>query len=81
MNIILSRKLDFLTEFVSERKTHKQALQVRTRDAFPEQWAQTQANLGSAYLFRIREDRAENLEKAITFYKNALQVYSYEGFP
>jgi hypothetical protein len=42
------------------------ALSIFTLDAFPEEWATTQNNLGRAYLYRIRGDKADNLEKAIT---------------
>ena len=41
------------------------ALSVYTRDAFPVDWAGTQNNLANAYLYRIRGERAENLETAI----------------
>ncbi|MFE4105562.1 hypothetical protein ACFVKH_04685, partial [Almyronema epifaneia S1] len=37
------------------------ALQVYTRDAFPENWAATQNNLAVAYSDRIRGERADNL--------------------
>ena len=57
------------------------ALQVYTRDAFPENWAMTQNNLGIAYADRIRGERADNLEEAITASKLALQVYTREAFP
>jgi tetratricopeptide (TPR) repeat protein len=57
------------------------ALQVRTREAFPENWALTQNNLGAAYRNRIRGERAENLEKAIAAYELALQVRTREAFP
>jgi tetratricopeptide (TPR) repeat protein len=57
------------------------ALQVRTREAFPENWAGTQNNLGAAYRNRIRGERAENLEKAIAAYELALQVRTREAFP
>ncbi|MCL1465090.1 CHAT domain-containing protein, partial [Argonema galeatum] len=57
------------------------ALQVYTREAFPQQWATTQNNLGNAYSNRIREDRADNIEKAIASYTAALQVYTREAFP
>ncbi|NEQ95729.1 MAG: tetratricopeptide repeat-containing protein [Cyanothece sp. SIO2G6] len=60
---------------------YEAALQVRTREAFPEKWAMTQNNLGIAYSNRIRGDRAENLEKAIALYESALQVYTRETFP
>ncbi len=57
------------------------ALQVRTRNAFPEQWATTQNNLATAYLYRVQGDRAENLEHAITAYELALQVRTRDSFP
>ncbi len=57
------------------------ALKVYTREAFPENWAGTQNNLGSAYRNRIRGDRAENLEESIAAYELALQVYTREAFP
>ncbi|MEO0538199.1 MAG: hypothetical protein AAF215_30605, partial [Cyanobacteria bacterium P01_A01_bin.123] len=61
--------------------TYELALQVRTREAFPADWAATQNNLRSAYSYRIRGDRAENLEKAIAAYELALQVRTREAFP
>ncbi len=57
------------------------ALQVLTREQFPEQWATTQNNLGEAYRNRIRGERAENLEEAIRRYELALQVRTREAFP
>jgi hypothetical protein len=45
---------------------HQQALTVFTREAFPEDWARTQANLAAAYGQRIRGERADNLERAKT---------------
>jgi len=57
------------------------ALQVRTREAFPADWAMTQNNLGTAYSDRIRGDRAENLEQSIAACELALQVYTREAFP
>jgi DNA-binding TFAR19-related protein (PDSD5 family) len=45
------------------------ALNVVTFDAFPQQWGITQNNLANAYRERIREDKAENLERAIAFYQ------------
>jgi CHAT domain-containing protein len=41
----------------------------------------TQNNLATAYLFRIRGERADNLEQAISAYTLALQVYTCEAFP
>ncbi|MEG4328438.1 CHAT domain-containing protein, partial [Microcoleus sp. herbarium5] len=57
------------------------ALEVYTRDAFPQQWAQTQNNLGLAYLYRIRGEKAENIEVAIAFYTAALEVRTSDAFP
>ncbi|NEO31989.1 MAG: CHAT domain-containing protein, partial [Symploca sp. SIO3C6] len=57
------------------------ALQVRTREAFPQEWAMTQNNLATAYSDRIRGDKADNLESAIAFYQAALQVRTREAFP
>ncbi|WP_139240788.1 tetratricopeptide repeat protein, partial [Geitlerinema sp. PCC 9228] len=53
---------------------YQAALQVRTRSAFPQDWAMTQYNLANAYSDRIRGERAENLEEAIAAYQAALQV-------
>ncbi|MCL1470440.1 CHAT domain-containing protein, partial [Argonema antarcticum] len=57
------------------------ALTVRTRDAFPENWARTQNNLANAYSDRIRGERAENIEKAIRCYREALEVRTPSAFP
>ena len=57
------------------------ALQVYTREAFPQQWAGTQYNLAIAYRNRIQGERADNLEQAIATYQLALQVRTREAFP
>jgi Tetratricopeptide repeat len=57
---------------------NKLALQIRTRESFPEDWAMTQHNLGNVYADRIRGERAENLEKAIEAFEFALQVRETE---
>jgi hypothetical protein len=57
------------------------ALSVYTRDTFPEDWAQTQNNLGIAYRNRIRGDKAENIEMAIASFTAALTVYTRDAFP
>jgi len=44
------------------------AMEVRTREAIPEEWAEVQNNLGIVYSDRISGDKAENLEKAIACY-------------
>ncbi len=56
-------------------------LTIFTREAFPQQWAMTQNNLGNAYLNRILGHRAENIERAIASYTAALTVYTREAFP
>ena len=63
-------------------KHFQQALEVRTRQVLPEEWAQTQNNLGNAYLVRVRNDQAEiNIEKAIDHFQRALEVRTLEEFP
>ncbi|WP_139240498.1 CHAT domain-containing protein, partial [Geitlerinema sp. PCC 9228] len=57
------------------------ALQVRTRSAFPQDWAMTQNNLANAYRYRIRGERAENLEQAIAAYQAALEIHQPDTFP
>jgi tetratricopeptide (TPR) repeat protein len=56
-------------------------LKVVTRNSFPEGWANTQNNLGSAYRNRIRGEGADNIEQAITSYELALKVYTRDAFP
>jgi hypothetical protein len=53
---------------------YKLAAKVYTQEAFPEDWATIQNNLGNAYCNRIWGDRTENLEEAIRAYKNALLI-------
>ncbi|MBK4732539.1 CHAT domain-containing protein [Oxynema sp. CENA135] len=60
---------------------YRAALHVYTRDAFPQQWATTQNNLGTAYSDRIRGERGENLEEAIACFRAALQVCTRDAFP
>ncbi|MEG3931509.1 CHAT domain-containing protein [Microcoleus sp. T3_B1] len=57
------------------------AMTVFTRQEYAENWAETQNNLGIAYLYRIRGKKAENLEKAIATYQASLQVYTREEYP
>ncbi len=57
------------------------ATTVFTREAFPQDWAGTQNNLGFAYNERIRGERAENLEQAIRRYEAALELRTCEAFP
>ncbi len=57
------------------------SLEVYTREAFPYEWARTQNNLGNAYLYRIREERADNLELAIAAHNLSLEIYTRDSFP
>ena len=56
-------------------------LTVFTREAFPQDWAMTQCNLGIAYYDRLIGDKADNLEMAIASYKAALEVRTRKAFP
>jgi CHAT domain-containing protein len=66
-------------------------LQVRTREAFPEKWAETQVNLGATYSYRYHicrmlsviglADPAEDLKKTALSYQLALEVYTPDAFP
>ncbi|TAF57411.1 MAG: hypothetical protein EAZ60_07075 [Oscillatoriales cyanobacterium] len=60
---------------------YQEALQVRTREAFPQDWATTQSNLAAAYYSRIKGDKAENIEWAIAFFKAALAIRTRNDFP
>ncbi|OKH41290.1 hypothetical protein FACHB389_05550 [Nostoc calcicola FACHB-389] len=69
-------------------KAGEAAMQVCSRDRFPEQWGKIQNNLGIVYRDagggqsqRILSDKAENLEKAIACYQNALSIRTREDFP
>ncbi|MFM5944869.1 MAG: tetratricopeptide repeat protein, partial [Dolichospermum sp.] len=42
-------------------------------------WAETQNNLGNAYSERIRGNRADNIEKAITAFENAFTISGAEA--
>jgi hypothetical protein len=54
---------------------------VLTREHHAERWGMTQNNLGNAYYSRLRGERAQNLEEAITAYQLALQVRTRERYP
>ena len=60
---------------------YRQALEVRTRQALPVDWAAVMMNLANAYSDRIRGDRAENLEQAIAAYRQALEVQTRAAMP
>jgi hypothetical protein len=57
------------------------ALQIRTRETFPQDWAATQNNLAIAYSERLRGKRVDNIEQAIASYQLALQIRTPEAFP
>ncbi|MEG3844774.1 CHAT domain-containing tetratricopeptide repeat protein, partial [Microcoleus sp. herbarium14] len=57
------------------------SLEIYTREAFPEDWARSQHNLGNAYRNRIRGKKADNLELAIAACQASLSVYTREAFP
>ncbi len=65
------------------------ALQIYTRQDFPEYWAMLQHNLGLAYFDRSQDDLAENmphecqedLEQAIRCFNNSLEIYTQSEFP
>ena len=56
-------------------------LRVHTEQKFPEEWAQTQNNLGNAWLGLPTGDRTSNLENAIACYESALRVRTEQEFP
>ncbi len=60
---------------------YETALTVYTREAFPQDWAMTQNNVGLAYGDRILGERADNIESAIAAYESALEVRTREAFP
>jgi CHAT domain-containing protein/tetratricopeptide (TPR) repeat protein len=60
---------------------YETVLTVFSRDAFPQDWAGVQNNLGGAYGNRIFGEKAENIELAIASYTAALSVYTRDAFP
>jgi tetratricopeptide (TPR) repeat protein len=77
-NRIRGERADNLEQAIT---AYERALEVRTREAFPEDWAMTQNSLAIAYRNRIRGEHADNLEQAISAYKQALEVRTREAFP
>ncbi|MDZ8078211.1 MAG: CHAT domain-containing protein [Nostoc sp. DcaGUA01] len=57
------------------------ALTVYTRSVFPQEWASTQNNLGTAYRNRIFGEQTKNIESAIAAYTAALEVRTKDAFP
>jgi tetratricopeptide (TPR) repeat protein len=60
---------------------YERALEVYTREAYPQDWAMTQNNLGVVWGDRPDGDRGENLRRAISCYEGALEVYTREAYP
>jgi tetratricopeptide (TPR) repeat protein len=56
------------------------ALEIYTREKFPEHWAMLQHNLGLAYFDRIKGERWENLQKSIECYEKSLEVFTEDKF-
>lgn len=57
------------------------ALEIYTREKFPEHWAMLQHNLGLAYFDRIKGERWENLPKSIECFHKSLEVFTQDQFP
>src|SRR5690606_2536254 len=62
-------------------KHYQLALEVRTREDFPVDWAETQNNLGFAYADRTCGEHGDNLKHAIHHYQLALQIRTRETNP
>ena len=64
---------------------YRSALEVRTREQLPQDWAMTQNNLGNALKEQaIRTAGAQGTEllaQAVAAYRSALEVYTHEVFP
>lgn len=59
-------------------RNYEQALTIRTKDSFPEDWAETQSNLAGAE--RIRAS-VEDLEHAIHHLEPVLEIYTRDALP
>ena len=77
-NRILGNRADNLEQAI---QCYQLALSVRTREAYPEQWATTQLNLAGAYQTRNTGDRSANVEESIECYRLALSVYTRDAYP
>ena len=62
-------------------KAYQLALEVYDPKKSSEQWAQTQSNLGNAYLSRVKGRKQENLRSAIECYQLALKVHTHKNYP
>jgi tetratricopeptide (TPR) repeat protein len=60
----------------------RRALAVSLREQLPQQWAQTQNNLGQALKEQgTRSEAAELLAQAVAAYRSALEVYTRDQLP
>jgi tetratricopeptide (TPR) repeat protein len=57
------------------------ALEVFTRQDYPQQWAMTKHNLGMVYRNRIEGVMAANIELAIASFTEALETYTDKNYP
>jgi hypothetical protein len=71
----------FAERFGTKIDCFRHALQIYTRQRFPEYWAMLQHNLGLAYYHRTQGNKRENLERSIDSFNNSLQVYTQQDFP
>ena len=63
-------------------QSYRAALEIRTKERFPMQFAMTQNNLGNAYRTLAEvEDKAKNCKLAIQAFQAALEIYTQERFP
>jgi CHAT domain-containing protein/tetratricopeptide (TPR) repeat protein len=60
---------------------YERSLTARPREAFPQDWSNTQVNLAIAYRGRLRGVAADNVEKAIACLEAALTVATREAAP
>eukprot|EP00168_Porphyra_purpurea_P005521 TRINITY_DN165_c0_g1_i9.p1 TRINITY_DN165_c0_g1~~TRINITY_DN165_c0_g1_i9.p1 ORF type:complete len:140 (-),score=13.70 TRINITY_DN165_c0_g1_i9:208-606(-) len=59
----------------------RRALDVRTREAAPLQWAARQHAMGLALTERVVGDKAANMEEALACYRRALEVRTRQATP
>lgn len=73
-------------KFLSEALVlHRRALEVYTRESFPQDWASVQNNIGAALLSQAEakkgRDQVKLLNNAAESFQSALQVYERESLP
>lgn len=60
---------------------YEAALSVLTKDSNPDEWAIAQSNLGDAWLYHPKSDRAAYVSKAIAAYEAVITVYTKDTHP